>query len=1067
MKKLYTIAAAAVMSVFSFTANAQNELVSGDHKVGDLITLADGSQWYVGPNEVTNGSFDMDPAENDGKIVGWTLGNYAQMMATTNGGTFIWHKTGGYDGGAYIQANVHNGAGGNGSIGMRWTVEPDTRYYFSFYLAKNSANNQYIPVVSLTSAESTGGGQNETSPNGSMIIGKNGGEGVTDELLGYGAYNNGDWCQTACSFDSKEYTYLQFNARWLKENSIQACFDGFFLAKLYNIDEVTPEQVAIISLEAKKLAAEDFIGDELSEYDGLADAMWVWYDDAEFQGYDETTDLKDIQDAIDEIDAKIAEARAAVAKLAELESLYEVANSLFETTEYPGKDDFEGVLDDINDYVANSYMAPDGEDALAYVTVMYNKLNDAIGAYRSSQEASEENPADYTYLIDNPTFNAQGKWYKGSYTGGDQRLNTNPNGTTLPEGIASCWNAWSNELNSTTAVAISQNLDNIPNGYYTVSALMITQSGLLTNQHLFANSSVASVVSPAMTIDGWDNSEWEKLTTEKILVLDGKLTIGATGCGDSEEKSTRGWFCVTDFKLNYLGPVSDEEMKEAYDAKLAEINAAIDAMHLAGDKAAAQDSLAALDAAESYDAKLAVIAAADAVVTASEAEYNGIMAGTYVALQDSVATEAYSDNAKKVTNKALDIFGNYLASSTATYKETGSMTASLRAYLNNYNPALMAAEEVEINNAEAKSALAGTIAQQVAELAATDTLPSEATLNKYRDNLNATIAQLKKADIEYGADKDVSGFITDAQVSDASKWNVVKVNADGNGVKTSQGYTGDATDGYIDTWNATAGMNRTNIYQTVELPNGVYKLQAQMRTSAPGAYLFASDAAVEKIGTDSVAPTPGSNTVLSHAVVVPTDYNKYVMAGEEAQANTDSYGEIWMQAMDRIMAIAGVEGASEFASALDIVITQYNNDDEETCPEGVDPLDWDIVRANGSKGRGWFNNELTIEVKNHTLTIGVTSDSIFTAGLTDTKGDPCIPFEGTWFSANNFKLTMISEGDNSDWSLVPTGVEAPETEATKKAVKAIYTVAGVKVASIQKGINIIEFTDGSAIKVRK
>lgn len=94
MKKLITFV---VMVACSLAAFSQNELVEGDFQVGDSIIIG-GNLWLVGPNLITNPSFEMNPADNGNSIVGWTVGTYAQMT-TSN---FSWVKSGGHDGGAYI-----------------------------------------------------------------------------------------------------------------------------------------------------------------------------------------------------------------------------------------------------------------------------------------------------------------------------------------------------------------------------------------------------------------------------------------------------------------------------------------------------------------------------------------------------------------------------------------------------------------------------------------------------------------------------------------------------------------------------------------------------------------------------------------------------------------------------------------------------------------------------------------------------------------------------------------------------------------------------------------------------
>ncbi|MCM1313711.1 MAG: hypothetical protein NC206_11360 [Bacteroides sp.] len=188
----------------------------------NVIVTIDGNHYTTGKNLITNPSFEENPAANKYMVNGWTLGNYEQMYTTDSGGAFLWFAQGGHDGGAYIQANKHTGSAGDGSIGQRWEIQPGKKYYISFWLAKNAAEDQYVPVLSLTNKESTAGGQNEER----KLLGS------SDADFGYGNCDNGEWCETVVTFDSEDYTYLQFSARWLKEGDTQVCFDDFYLSEL-------------------------------------------------------------------------------------------------------------------------------------------------------------------------------------------------------------------------------------------------------------------------------------------------------------------------------------------------------------------------------------------------------------------------------------------------------------------------------------------------------------------------------------------------------------------------------------------------------------------------------------------------------------------------------------------------------------------------------------------------------------------------------------------------------------------------------------------------------------------
>ena len=170
-----------------------------------------------------------------------------------------------------------------------------------------------------------------------------------------------------------------------------------------------------------------------------------------------------------------------------------------------------------------------------------------------------------------------------------------------------------------------------------------------------------------------------------------------------------------------------------------------------------------------------------------------------------------------------------------------------------------------------------------------------------------------------------------------------------------------------------------------------------------------------------------------------------------------------MAAADKVMAkfnIAGVENADEEAgiSALSIYEAAVDaNGGNETCPDGIDEADWNIFSANGGIGRGWFNNKLEIEVTNHVLVIGVSCDTQFLAPVKPET------WAGTWFSADNFTLTMISAGDNTGWNPA-TGIEVVETSKAS-AVSSVYSISGARTNGLKKGINIVKMSDGQVKKI--
>lgn len=832
--------------------------------------------------------------------------------------------------------------------------------------------------------------------------------------------------------------------------------------KLYKIGEADEEELLKADLS-------DFIDsltylqeNEFADYEGFAGEINDMV--SEFTDIADGGDLEKMEQAYKDIQAYIAKLNACLPLIEEFTALLDEANALTESENpYEGIDAFLAALEGFDEYLSSGFepkYADGAEYASDDIEAAIAALKKAIDDYRMSQPASPDQPADYTHLVNNPTFVEQGSWYIGQ-TGGDQRLHT---GLTTNEGEAmTAWNAWRNNLTSPEqSVSISQDLVGLPNGKYKVVADLCTQNGCITDQHVFANGTVSSAVSPVMTQTGWDPYVWETLQTEMVIVVDGKLTIGAIGHGDadtpdmhggSDTDSRRGWFCISNFKLLYCGEASPEEIAEALAAKWSAADEKANEIGYAADKATYTKAVA--DAKAAND--LAALTEAINVADASIADYKAVTNGTYKTLTDSVFASANVNAVKKV---ALDLTTNYINSAAATYTYTSVYTAALQYYLNTLAPAIIKVETAiaEAKAANAKDVLESTLATVVTDLKHIKEITpatSSAFLPEQVAALNKALDVAAKANIDYSDGADVTAYMTNPTCDNVNGWTVNKPVGDGNGVKTSQQYDGNAAGGYIDTYNSEAGTLRATMYQTLDVPNGVYKVSNIMRSSGTGAYLFASDKAL--VSANGLTLDPEANSVLALATPVATPNAKYGIEAVDEDNNpieesiyTDSRGELWMAAADRIMAAMNITNV--YYSLYDEVLEK--NMGETTCPDYIDEADWNVFMANAGQGRGWFNNSLEIEVKNHVLVVGVTCDYAF-VGKTAEEA-----FSGTWFSADNFKLTMVKAGDNAGWDPT-TGVSEV---ATTSAANAIYTLTGAKVNALQKGLNIV-VKNGKATKI--
>lgn len=1095
MRKLFTFIAALAVGAFSYTAHAQYTNLT--LHVGDSVEIADENGdlkwWLVGQNIIDNPSFETNPADNGGNIVGWTVGTYAQMTT----GNFNWVAEGGHDGGAYINAKSHNGAAGAGSVGSRWQVEPGKKYYLSFWLMNQTAQNQYIPVVSLTVNRSSAGGQNEyrnqafageeevEAGKNRMLLGKNG-EDPSDDSYGYSNFEAVDtWTRTAIFFDSEDYTYLQFNARWLKEtkngNKVDASFDDFYLCQLYDPETTSRQELMLIAAGALIEKAETKV-DQLMDYPGMQSEV---YDEImEGENLGKTSSEEDIEEWMNRMTSLLEATDAAVLAAAQIDALLTEGERLITTTNYPGLKDFQKTFVEVSEELDGGMMKS------SEYPEAYQKLVQAVNDYRFSQNATAENPADYTFLIQHPWFlnssaeptvtdygyefpniaeytegsvpsdGNSGGWYIGE-SGGDQRLNFKAG--------RPCWNAWGLSFGSRT---VGQDLTSLPNGYYQVSADVITQAGCITDQHVFANSSIASAESPVLGEEAFmDESDpassvWGTLTTETVMVSDGKLTIGVTGTGDTEHTPNefggsntdyrRGWFCTTNFRLFYLGSLDDNAVKEGYEAKINEMKELAATMKLAADKAAFLAKIEKFSGATTtgeINDFLDSLAVAQKVAEASIIEYNSVMAGSLKNLTDNISEGTYTGDVAKVAQKPIDIMNAYLESAQATYTETPAKTTILRAYRDSYLPALSNAVATEVTDETGKAALEATIAEQVEYLTNISGFPTTEKLDELKEQLEKAVIIAKAADLSQEDGTDYTGVLVNPEVaSNATGWIVKRVNGNTD-TASGQAYDGSSS-AYLDSWNGTTGALRYTAKQTLSnIPNGTYELTAMMRASGnhgvEGVYLFA------QAGEDTPV-FAGAHSTLTNLTQI---------TGETAADGSDSlfyatdiYGPIWEK-------------------------VNTESDEGATLEEGT--IEADIWNANGGKGRGWQYVSLQVEVTDHELTVGVSNDSVFTvygfvddeafnaaveesegavdpapalAGFVDKDGNPTVPFSGTWFSADNFKLVLLKAGDNEGWNPA-NGVKVIEV-ADKKTTGAVYNLNGQKVRNnglegLARGIYIV------------
>ena len=825
------------------------------------------------------------------------------------------------------------------------------------------------------------------------------------------------------------------------------CIDGI---KLYRIGDADPIALLKSDLQDFNAQCSEMSGLASSEkFNGLADVIsdYTW----EIEDMTMLTTQEEMEEGIKTVKARMEQFQQAIDEMANINAILTKMDKLLQTTDYAGKAELEAAYQRILGYKENG--AEEGVDIVAQILGAVEEGEAAIKAYYLSQKASVDSPADYTFFIQHPWFidpkaepelkdgvweyplryneedgsdryvlgsasspdlNSTG-WYVSGASGGDQRLNFQCD--------RSCWNAWNS--NFTTTIAVAQDIEGLPNGYYTVSADLITQSGYTNGtQRVFAQSVAEKKVSEkALEAEGWDYNEWETVAMtaeEKVLVVDGKLTIGAQGTGDGN--ASAGWFLATNFHLYYLGEAPADAAKEALAAKVAAANELIEAVKFAGDKKALNDSIDKYGAYTDYVEGLTGLAAAMSEAQKSIDKYEEYLPEDGTIEGKTLPTVMYtlSKNggegygfAEAIVEYAYDYVMNWVKNDTASYKYFDAQVDLLKNYLNTYTPVYNSAAETALTTSDkAKAAIEALMAEQ--KTALTSEMKDKATVDEFVKALNAIVALAQKQDIYDNPNAtDYTAYIQNPNAEAVDGWTFVMGNGDGNGEKSGQWLDGSNTR-YFDTYNG-SGLSGFIATQLITgLPNGTYNVGVYARTPAEGAYVLYA---------------PAADTTY---VEIPLHYYQTLTeAGEDTTVvASDSHGPIWEEAKE----------AYEAGTYTDEQYNIYNTN----LVEG-EPI-----------GRGWKHMEINgIQVTDHQLLIGTA------AGSEALKTEKV--FGGNWYSVGGWTLTQMSKGDNTGWD-GPIAAGIVTVGNSQKQADGIYTISGVKTGRMQRGLNIVVI-DGKAHKV--
>lgn len=824
--------------------------------------------------------------------------------------------------------------------------------------------------------------------------------------------------------------------------------DGELTLALQQFDKVMANAIA-------------FADGKMADYVGLYDEFYEIYDELDQTDRDDKAALTA---ATDSLKALVPTFETALSLLADYQILLGKSSRVLESdVHYPGYDTFYEMVSAETEFDVNGAKR-------AEIASHYSALKEGLTTYYFSQEASETSPADYTFLVQNPSFcvesalpavgadgsvtyphaaeykvgsapsdaTSQG-WTRGA-SGGDQRLNWHQGRI--------CWNAWGSNFKT---LSISQEIKNLPDGLYTVSAEMITQEGCVADQHVYAKSNLAEVVSPGLSFVGWnadapESAVWETLTTEKILVDNHTLTIGAMGSHPADAANgSAGWFLVTNFKLNYLGAAADNVIAEMYNQSLTNAKDQTTKLLLKGDAAQLQaiiDQYAGAVTGADMKAAIQYLDSATLAAQSLQTQTQTLLDGNYKTLKEELgAGNTYKDRALVLAQSALAHFEEYLTSDAATYTVLEGQDKSLAAFRTSYLQTVQTATGEKLSLDAAKDALNECLDIQQTQLWNEGLLTAVADINKMVANLKLAVRKCLAAQYMADGTTDYTKLIENPTIAgNVVGWTVSRPTGNQD-MSSGKDYDG-VKSGYLNSWNGKAGALRYTAYQTIHnIPNGRFRVKAMYRVmdvkpGSEGVYMYA------------IADADTASAIFKAVHQETVNYTKYVSGDTKAADGSDSiqyvkdkYGSVWQDAMDR------------------------TNMGENVVPGSLDEA---ILEAGAGWGCGWQWKELEVTVRNHQLTIGATCDSVLTNGRVDTDGNPCVPFTGTQFSADEFSLEQIEAGDNEGWTPLTDMANAveqiPAGGADNNVKTRVYTLDGIEIPESEmqyKGVYILKDAKGS------
>ena len=596
---------------------------------------------------------------------------------------------------------------------------------------------------------------------------------------------------------------------------------------------------------------------------------------------------------------------------------------------------------------------------------------------------------------------------------------------------------------------LHQTITNLPNGYYSMSALMCNVQTISDLQYVYIEGTggVQEKANLTMGAQGWwggwtRNSIYERLETGMVEVTDGKVTIGS---------SSDSFYAVTGFQLYYYGETPD--FTAMIQKKLANVAVEMENLTFPGDyayvDALLQSIPAKIEGFDGYDAANKTIAEIEEYINTAYNYLNNWKLGDDIAN----AQANYDENSAeyRILDNMFDYYMTIGTGETDTYKtaqEASELYKQLSDYFTYRNKVAEYADYYPVINEiiadQNTGLLAGVTSEKLDEytkvLEAAEAIGAAADVRKVLEPLGLEKATpenpvditviVKNPTYDEGTTGWDGAMTVDSRLHNAERYNTtfdvsqtIKSLPEGCYLVKVQSYyrckgVGSATSGdYYDWWIAADGDIELWESKNVEL---YARTGAAERTS----YVTAiTSVQYTEPGTDKIFNrTDDSN------VEQATDEQGNLLYDEQGNEIWTDPDTIWYTYDD-----------AEIAWQLDqrVYITDENGD---TIATYYYPNSMEGANARFNKTPEAYQNEVAIMIE---------EGGNITFGLRKTTS-----VSNDWCMFDNWKLYYLGKD-------APEGIETIAADDT--TAKGIFNLAGQKLNKLQRGLNIV---DGKKIFVK-